>query len=65
LLITALGVTLTGTWFRSSEIVEDAMDGHHMDLHLYPTTLSRDRAMRESTRAQDSYSIIATLPMPS
>ena len=23
-----------------------------MDLHLYPTTLSRDRAMRESTRAQ-------------
>jgi ATP-dependent helicase/DNAse subunit B len=28
------------------------MDGYRMDLHLYPTTLSRDRAMRESTRAQ-------------
>jgi ATP-dependent helicase/DNAse subunit B len=28
------------------------MDSHDMDLHLYPTTLSRDRAMRESTRAQ-------------
>ena len=52
LLITALWCNLAGTWFRSSEIVEDAMDGHHMDLHLYPTTLSRDRAMRESTRAQ-------------
>jgi hypothetical protein len=27
------------------------MDSHYMDLHLYPTTLSRDRAMRETTRA--------------
>src|SRR5215510_1206196 len=28
------------------------MDGRLMDLHLYPSTLSRDRALRESTRAQ-------------
>jgi len=28
------------------------MDSHYMDLHLYPTTLSRDRAMRETTRAR-------------
>ena len=41
----------SGEVFRSSEIVEDALDGHHMDLHLYPTTLSRDRATRDSTRA--------------
>jgi ATP-dependent helicase/nuclease subunit B len=27
------------------------MDARQMDLHLYPTTLSRDRAMRETTRA--------------
>src|SRR4029450_12600491 len=27
------------------------MDSHYMDLHLYPTTLSRDRAMRETTHA--------------
>jgi PD-(D/E)XK nuclease superfamily len=38
--------------FRSSELVEVALDGHHMDLHLYPTTLSRDRALRERARAQ-------------
>ena len=52
LLISALWCTLPGTCFRSSEIVEDVLDGSHMDLHLYPTTLSRDRAMRESTRTQ-------------
>jgi ATP-dependent helicase/DNAse subunit B len=28
------------------------MEGHHMDLHLYPTALSRDRAMRQAARAQ-------------
>jgi PD-(D/E)XK nuclease superfamily/Exodeoxyribonuclease V, gamma subunit len=28
------------------------MEVHHMDLHLYPTTLSRDRAMRATTRAR-------------
>src|SRR5919109_2537673 len=28
------------------------MDGHHMELHLYPTMLSRDQAVRERTRAQ-------------
>src|SRR5919108_5746057 len=28
------------------------MDGHHMELHLYPTMLSRDQAVRERTRAE-------------
>src|SRR5262245_6992731 len=28
------------------------MDGHHMELHLYPTRLSRDQAVRERTRGQ-------------
>src|SRR5262245_42205979 len=28
------------------------MDAYHMDLHLYPTMLGRDQALREGTRAQ-------------
>src|SRR5262245_60219985 len=47
LLITALWCNLAGKWFRSSEVVEGVMDGRLMDLHLYPSTLSRDRALRE------------------
>jgi hypothetical protein len=51
LLNEALWCNLAQQWFISSENVEVATDACPMELHLYPTTLSRDRAMRETTRA--------------
>jgi ATP-dependent helicase/DNAse subunit B len=51
LLNKVLWCKLVGERFRSNEIVEDARGDQPMDLHLYPTSLSRDRAMRAATRA--------------
>jgi ATP-dependent helicase/DNAse subunit B len=37
---------------RSNERVEDEMKAYDMDLHLYPSVLSRDHALREEARAR-------------
>ena len=47
-----LSCKLTLKQSLSNELVEDAMKAHNMDLHLHPTALSRDHAMRQAARAQ-------------